>query len=79
MRIADIVPLRRDWHITTKGPYWQLTQEYRADVWGLYLTKAEAIGAGIEQARLGATSLIIHGRDGRIQNVWSYDDAIVPR
>ena len=79
MQISSIVPLRRDWHVTPKGAYWQLKQEYRYDIWGLYLTKAEAIGAGIDQARLGATSLVLHGLDGRIQTVWSYDDAIVPR
>lgn len=80
MRIigASPMPLRRDWHVTPEGPLWKLKQEYRNEVWGLYLTKAEAMGEGITQARQAATSLIIHGRDGRIQKVWSYDNAVIP-
>lgn len=78
MRIATPMPLRSDYHVTPKGQYWQLKQEHRADHWGLYMTKAEAVGAGIDQARLGAVSLVLHGRDGRIQQVWSYDNAIIP-
>ena len=78
MKIASINPLRRDWHVVPNGPLWELKQEYRAGSWGLYMTQAEAIGAGIWQAREGQVSLVVHGRDGRISKVWSYDDAIVP-
>ena len=81
MQIAHInspMPLRSDYHVIMKGPLWALKQEHRADYWGMYLTKAEAIGAGIEQARQGHVSLVIHGRDGRVQNVWSYDNARIP-
>lgn len=78
MQINTIVPLRSDWHVVPSGVLWKLRQEHRADHWGLYLTKQEAIGAGIGQARLSATSLIIHGRDGRIQRVHSYDNVTIP-
>lgn len=72
------MPLRSDWHVVPKGALWALKQEHRGEYWGMYLTQQEAIGAGITQAREGYTSLIIHGRDGTIKNVWSYDDAIIP-
>jgi hypothetical protein len=75
---TTIVPLRRDWHVVPHGKLWKLEEEYRAHPWGLYLTQAEAIGDGIEQARLGATSLVVHGRDGTIKKVWSYDGAVIP-
>lgn len=78
MRIGSIVPIRSDWHVTPQGPLWKLKREHRAETWGLYMTKAEALGEGIAQARLGHVSLVIHGRDGRIQKVWSYDDAVIP-
>lgn len=78
MRINTPVPLRNDWHVVPSGKLWKLREEHRVDHWGLYLTKAEAIGEGIAQARLGATSLIIHGRDGRVQKVWSYANAVIP-
>lgn len=42
------------------------------------LTKTEAMGIGIEQARAGRVSLVVHGQDGRIQNVWSYDNVTIP-
>lgn len=78
MQINTINPLRSDYHIMTKGVFWQLKQEHRAEHWGLYLTKAEAIGDGVDQARQGHVSLIIHGRDGKIQSVWNYRDAMNP-
>ncbi len=78
MQINSIMPSRNDWHVVPSGPLWKLREERRADHWGLYLTQAEAIGDGIEQARLGASSLIIHGRDGQIKKVYSYDNARIP-
>lgn len=74
----SILPMRSDYHVTPFGKLWAIKQEHRAHHWGLYLTKAEAIGEGITQARLGAVSLVVHGRDGRVQKVWSYDKAIIP-
>lgn len=76
--ITAIVPLRRDYHVVPDGPLWKVVKENTAEPEFYALTKAEAIGYGIEQARLGHVSLVMHGKDGRIQNVWSYDNAPDP-
>lgn len=68
------VPLRNDFHVVPEGVYWKITREHRAYAVGMYLTKAEAVGEGMRQAREGYVSLVIHGRDGRIKSVWSYDN-----
>lgn len=78
MQISNIVPLRHDWHVVPKGNLWALKQEHRFDYWGMFLTQSEAIGAGITQAREGHVSLVIHGRDGRVKEVKSYDNARWP-
>lgn len=75
MIIQSILPLRRDWHVTFDRScmFWKVKQEYRADHWGMAITKTEAIAMGMMQARLGHESLIIHGMDGKIQTVYNYD------
>ncbi len=64
---------RLDWHVAPDGKYWTLRKESEKFAWGTYLTKAEALGAGITHARCEGVSLIEHGRDGRFQRVTSYD------
>lgn len=76
---TQIVPCRHDFHVVPDGVMWKVTEEHRTFAMGHFLTKTEAIAHGIQQARDGATSLVIHGRDGRIQNVWSYDNWSGPR
>lgn len=79
MMISSIMPLRNDFHVTFDRTcmYWKVSQEYRCEV-TYKITKAEAVGLAIEQARNGHVSLIIHGRDGRIQEVISYDKSRYP-
>lgn len=74
-----IVPMRRDYHIVPDGFLWKVTEERRAFAIGHHLTKQEALAVGIQQARAGNVSLVIHGKDGRIQRVYSYDDWTGPR
>lgn len=74
----SIIPMRSDYHIIPHGKLWAIKQEHRADYWGIYMTKTEALGEGIAQARLGQVSLVIHGRDGRVQKVWSYSNVTIP-
>lgn len=78
MQINSIVPMRSDYHVVPSGVYWLVKQEHRSIPWGTYLTKAEAVGEGIAQARQGHVSLVAHGRDGRVQYVTSYDNAPDP-
>lgn len=73
-----ILPLRSDFHIVPRGHQWIVKQEHRVNPVGWHFTKLEAIAHGMKQARDGAVSLIIHGRDGRIQRVYSYDDWVWP-
>lgn len=75
---TTIVPLRSNWHVVPSGVFWMLKQEHRAEHWGMYLTKIEATSDGIQQARQGHVSLIIHGRDGRIQQSWDYTNRLDP-
>jgi hypothetical protein len=72
------LPIRSDFHVVSHGVYWALKRENRAFYETIRLTKAEAIGYGIEQARMGHVSLVIHGRDGKVQRVYSYDNWIGP-
>lgn len=70
---------RRDYHVTPDGAYWKVTKEGEIDPQYVGLTKIEATAAAIDQARLGKVSVVLHGRDGRIQSVWSYDNWTGPR
>lgn len=79
MQIASTLPMRSDFHVVPDGYLWKVTQEHRAMPYGHTLTKIEALSMGIQQARAGHVSLVIHGRDGRVQNVWSYDNWAGPR
>jgi hypothetical protein len=58
--------------------FWKVKQEYRSEVFGYALTKIEAMSMGMAQAREGAVSLVVHGMDGKIQTVYSYDDYTWP-
>lgn len=69
---------RQDYHIVPSGIYWAVKREGSVYAEKFGLTKAEALGYGIEQARAGAVSLVIHGRTGRIQTVYSYDNVRWP-
>jgi hypothetical protein len=73
-----ILPVRRDYHVVPHGAYWAVFRELDAYASAIKLTKAEALGFGIEQARASYVSLVIHGKNGQIQNVWSYDNARFP-
>lgn len=73
-----IRPLRSDFHVVPFGYMWKLSQEHRVNPVGIYTTKVQAIGEGVKQARDGRVSLVMHGRDGRIQRVYSYDDWVWP-
>lgn len=78
MRINTIIAIRQDWHVVPCGSLWELKRELRHERYGLYTTQAEAMGEGMTQARLGAVSLIVHGRNGRVRTVYSYDNVVVP-
>lgn len=75
------LPLRRDYHVTFDRTmmFWQVKQEYRSDTLRYTLTKTEALGFAIEAAREAGVSVVIHGMDGRIRQVWSYDSWMGPR
>ena len=73
------MPLRSDFHVVPDGVMWKVTREHREYAMGHFLTKTEALAEGIRQAREGHVSLVVHGKDGQIQNVWSYDYWTGPR
>ena len=82
MHITSPLPLRRDFHVTfdRSTMFWKVCQEYTSHLRDSYrVSKAEAFGLAVEQARMAAVSVIVHGMDGRIQQVLSYDRWMGPR
>jgi len=69
---------RIDYHVVPQGQFWAVRQEGALSIERLAMTKAEAIGYGIEHAREGQVSLVIHKKNGQFQQVWSYDGATLP-
>lgn len=82
MNINSPLPLRCDYHVVwnQNTRLWCVKQEHRDEFSYSYrISKDEALGLAIEQARQGQVSVIIHGMDGRIQDVRSYDGWVGPR
>lgn len=74
MYIAPIktLPMRFDYHVIPVTGGWAVTHEGTYGYTKVNVSKLEATGWAVTQARAGAVSVILHGRDGRIQEVWSY-------
>lgn len=70
---SDPIPYQlRDYHVVPDGNLWAVKAEYNSDYSALFDTQMEAMAYGRHLAKEAASSLIIHGQDGRFRDVWSY-------
>ena len=69
----NITATRSDAHVVPSGSLWAIKMEGIRDYSGHYETKLEATAHAMHLARFNASSVVIHGQNGRIQTVWSYD------
>jgi len=70
----------RNQHIVTHGKEWAVRSEGADRARRLFETKQEAVDYGRVLARKYESELVIHGRDGRIQNKDSHGhDPFPPR
>lgn len=67
-----MITTRTDFHVVPRGQYWAVKEERGVHDHGVFLTKVEACGYGVFKAREARVSLVVHGRDGVIQTVYSY-------
>jgi len=71
---------KEKYHVTPSGDQWAVTKDGAERASGLFDTKKEATDRGIELAKQAQTDLVIHGKDGRIQDSDSYgNDPNPPR
>lgn len=71
---------KKDIHIVPHSDGWATKKEGAERAGGVYDTKAEAMSRGREQAKREQVELVIHGRDGKIQDSDSFGpDPFPPR
>ena len=73
MNIASIIPARRDVHVVPYRGKWAVEIEHEGTARCVVDTQIEAMAYGMTLAREAAVSLVIHGRNGRFRETWSYD------
>ena len=65
-------------HVVPNNGNWAVKGEGNSKATSIHETKTEAIKAGIEIAKNQKSELIIHGRNGRIQDKDSYGNDPFP-
>ncbi len=65
---------RRDYHVVPHMGQWNVRQELENVVEARFRTQLEAMAYAIQLARHDAVSMVLHGRNGRIREVRSYDN-----
>lgn len=71
---------RRSIHVVPRGDRWAVQSAGSERAYRLTDTKAKATEIGREVARRQEAELVIHGRDGKIQDADSYgNDPMPPR
>jgi hypothetical protein len=72
--------VKKDIHVVPHQDGWAARREGEPQVLKVTTTKDEALAVGREQAKRDQVELVIHGRDGRIQDSDSYgNDPHPPR
>lgn len=64
---------RSDYHVVPMQGSWAIKGEANPHYTGIFETQIEATSYAMTLAREAATSVVIHGRNGQIREVWSYD------
>jgi Uncharacterized protein conserved in bacteria (DUF2188) len=71
---------KKDIHVVKHNDGWATRTENAQRVGRVYDTKQEALSGGRDQAKRKQVELVIHGRDGKIQNSNSFgNDPFPPR
>jgi uncharacterized protein YdaT len=71
---------KKDIHVVKHQDGWATKKEGAQRAGGVYDTKKEALENGKNQAKREQVELVIHGRDGKIQDSDSYgSDPMPPR
>ncbi len=63
---------KKDIHVVPHDGSWATKKEGAQRAGGVYGTKAEALKEGRDQAKRDRVDLVIHGKDGKIQDSDSY-------
>lgn len=69
----NINVIRNDAHVVPSKGLWAVKMESERFTSGFFATKLEATALAMQYAREHRSSVVIHGANGVIQNVWSYD------
>lgn len=69
----SVVLPRSDFHIVPMQEYWAVKGEANSTYSGIFSTQLEATSYAMGLARMAASSVVLHGKDGRFREVWSYD------
>lgn len=65
--------IRTDAHVVPLKGVWAVKMEHNTVYSGIYYTQLEAKAAAMQLARMANSSVVVHGRDGTVRVVWSYD------
>jgi hypothetical protein len=66
--------VKRAKHVVFKDGKWTVRAEGTAEALGQHVTRLEAVRQARSLAKRDRVGLVIHGRDGRIEEVDSYDN-----
>lgn len=72
------LPIKRgssDFHVVPSNGLWAVKAEHLQFHVGYWYTKTEAMAYAIQQARDSASMVVVHGRNGKIQEVRDYNSA----
>jgi len=69
----NISNVRVDAHVVPSHGFWAVKIEGTERTSGYWYTKLEATSFAMDFARNNRSSVVVHGANGVIQNVWSYD------
>lgn len=76
--IMEPLPIKRgktDFHVVPSNGFWAVKAEHLQFYVGYWYTKTEAMAYAMQQARESASMVVVHGKDGKIQEVRDYHNA----
>lgn len=76
---VEKVGRRFDYHVVPMSNIWAVKGEHSPSYLGMFYTQFEAKAYAVGLARIAASSVIVHGRGGKIRDVLSYDVIAGPR
>lgn len=69
---------RQEYHVVPRGDRWAVKRDNASRASGLFDNKQDAINAGRDLSKGLGAELVIHGRNGQIQNSNSYGNDPCP-